>query len=67
MEGALPRQFNNSQRKRAPPGLLNVLAGVPATRAALHQASEELKARLRSSAGRVVTAHAPLQTTRSSA
>lgn len=28
-------------------GLLNVLADVPATRAALHQASEELKARLR--------------------
>lgn len=28
-------------------GLLNVLAEVPATRAALHQASEELKARLR--------------------
>jgi acetyl esterase len=28
-------------------GLLNVLSGVPATRAALHQASEELKARLR--------------------
>lgn len=28
-------------------GLLNALAGVPATRAALHQASEELKARLK--------------------
>jgi len=28
-------------------GLLNVLSGVPATRAALHQASEELKTRLR--------------------
>jgi len=28
-------------------GLLNALSGVPATRAALHQASEELKARLR--------------------
>jgi len=28
-------------------GLLNVLSGVPTTRAALHQASEELKARLR--------------------
>lgn len=28
-------------------GLLNALADVPATRAALHQASEELKARLR--------------------
>jgi acetyl esterase len=28
-------------------GLLNVLSSVPATRAALHQASEELKARLR--------------------
>jgi hypothetical protein len=28
-------------------GLLNVLAPLPATRAALHQASEELKLRLR--------------------
>ena len=28
-------------------GLLNVLSGVPSTRAALHQASEELKSRLR--------------------
>ena len=28
-------------------GLLNVLADLPTTRAALHQASEELKARLR--------------------
>ena len=28
-------------------GLLNVLSNVPSTRAALHQASEELKARLR--------------------
>ena len=28
-------------------GLLNALAGVPATRAALHQASEELKVRLK--------------------
>src|SRR5689334_772755 len=48
-------------------GLLNALAGVPATRAALHQASEELKARLKSSAGRDVTAHASLQTPRNSA
>ena len=28
-------------------GLLNVLSGVPGTRAALHQASEELRMRLR--------------------
>ena len=28
-------------------GLLNVLSSLPYTRAALHQASEELKARLR--------------------
>ena len=28
-------------------GLLNALSGVPATRAVLHQASEELKFRLR--------------------
>ena len=28
-------------------GLLNVLSGVPATRVALHQASEELRTRLR--------------------